>query len=247
MNKYLITVITVVKNCELGIEKTVLSVLSQDFADFEYVIIDGKSSDNTLDILNKYRSDSRIRIYSEQDGGIYDAMNKGAGYASGEYLYFLNAGDYFVNEQVLSKFADISCLMDTDIYYGNILLKKVISKHPKRLTKLWLIYEERMISHQSIFAKRSLFDEYEFDTNYKICADRDWLIHHFLNGASIECVSDYVIAFFDEDGVSSYYDEFSVENLDISRKYGGNLAVLMVLIKRKIGEMVGHKRKWRNI
>lgn len=89
-----ITIITVCFNAEQTLRETIQSVLGQTFQDYEYLIIDGNSSDKTLDIVKEYKSD-KIKLYSEDDRGIYNAMNKGIAKAKGEYLYFLNAGDSF--------------------------------------------------------------------------------------------------------------------------------------------------------
>lgn len=242
-----LTIITVVKNCESGIEKTIKSVLEQDYVDFEYIIEDGESTDRTLEIIHQYDNDNRLKLYSQLDKGIYDAMNKAVYHSEGEYVFFLNAGDYFYDNRVLSKFIQQKNIIpDMDIYYGDIKLDEGISHHPKKLSKFWLVYEERMIAHQSIFAQKKLFDEYPFDTKYKICADRDWLIYHVLNGAKSQYLHNNIIAYYDDNGVSSYYDDYNLESLRISERYGGVKAVILVKIKRRVGELLGHKRKWRN-
>src|SRR5690554_4083025 len=96
------SIITVCKNSEATIENTILSVISQSYCDFEYIIVDGVSTDKTLDIVNKYRG-SIAKIISEPDSGLYDAMNKGINAASGDYLFFLNSDDKFIDDNVLEK------------------------------------------------------------------------------------------------------------------------------------------------
>ena len=104
----LLTIITVCYNSEENIEKTMTSVLEQGYTDFEYVVVDGKSSDNTLEIAAQF-SDRfalkgiRFRIYSESDNGIYNAMNKGISYSDGKYILFLNSGDYLFDTDTLMK------------------------------------------------------------------------------------------------------------------------------------------------
>ena len=96
------TIVTVCFNCEQLIERTIQSVLSQNPDLFEYIIIDGKSKDRTLDVINQYR-DRIDKVVSEPDKGIYDAMNKGIALATGKYINFMNAGDYFVDSHVLEN------------------------------------------------------------------------------------------------------------------------------------------------
>jgi glycosyltransferase involved in cell wall biosynthesis len=102
-----ITVITVCYNVENEIEKTVKSVLNQSYANMEYLIIDGKSSDHTLPLAENLVSgtDKKVLIYSEKDFGIYNAMNRGIMRASGDYVVFMNAGDSFYDEEVLTRAA----------------------------------------------------------------------------------------------------------------------------------------------
>lgn len=116
-----ISVITVCYNAESVIEKTIRSVLGQTYEDLEYIIVDGASKDHTPDIIEGYLADTRVKYLSEPDKGIYDAMNKGAGMATGDYLEFLNAGDVLADDQVLSHIAERAGQSGADILYGDIL------------------------------------------------------------------------------------------------------------------------------
>ena len=105
IDKPILSVITVVRNCVDVIEDTILSVINQSYSNIEYVIIDGNSSDGTKDIINKYKS--KIDLYiSENDKGIYDAMNKGISNVNGKYVNFMNAGDVFFNNNICQLFAE---------------------------------------------------------------------------------------------------------------------------------------------
>src|SRR3989344_1701590 len=110
-----IRIITVVYNAKSLIERTIKSVLSQTYTNIEYIIIDGGSSDGTLEIAEKYQHDIAV-ILSGKDNGIYDAMNKGLSTATGDFVLFLNAGDELYSTEIISK---ILSLGDADVYYGN--------------------------------------------------------------------------------------------------------------------------------
>lgn len=173
-----ITVITVVFNSKSLIEETIKSVLQQTYASVEYIIIDGASTDGTIDIIKKYESKLDLFV-SEKDKGIYDAMNKGLAKSSGDYVLFMNAGDLFYEPDTLEKvFSDTNY---ADVYYGhtkiidrngNIIGDKR-QKPPKELN--WKSLKFGMcVSHQSFIAKRALCEPYNL--NYKLSADIDWVI-----------------------------------------------------------------------
>ena len=177
MNK--ISIITVVFNGKSFIERTIKSVLSQTYSNVEYIIIDGDSTDGTVDVVELYRS-GIAKLISEKDKGIYDAMNKGLLQATGDYVLFLNAGDELVAVDTLAKV--IASFENADVYYGNT---KIVNERgeqlgdrrltpPKELTWKSLKYG-MCVSHQSFIAKRILCEPYNLD--YKISADIDWVIN----------------------------------------------------------------------
>lgn len=172
----LFSIVTVCYNAESILEDTILSVLDQDFPDFEYIIIDGKSSDGTLNILNKYQK--KLKIISEKDNGIYDAMNKGINLANGRYLNFLNAGDKYAHNSILSDLAEVikqtnPKIISSDFYLENSkrFLKKKIKT--KKLT-LANLKRDFFACHQTIFIDYRIVKKY--DLNYKIKADYKWVI-----------------------------------------------------------------------
>src|SRR5659263_50658 len=117
-----VSIITVNLNNDDGLPKTIESILSQSFIDYEYLIIDGGSTDNSLDILIKYAN--RITYWvSEPDKGIYNAMNKGIAHATGEWIIFMNSGDVFRNDEVLANVFKSDIEAQTQIIYGNTLVK----------------------------------------------------------------------------------------------------------------------------
>lgn len=236
-----ISVITVCYNCEEAIKETLESVKKQKGADFEYVVIDGASSDSTVEIARQYQDKiPNMRIFSEPDHGIYDAMNKGVKKAEGAYVFFLNAGDVFESENVLAKVEDYLG-SKKDIFYGNVRKGDQIETYPEVLGKGYLVYREKMVCHQAIFASRKILLWMPFDTTLKICADRDWLLKAIASGASLQYMKDLVVCSYAPGGVSGSYKNYNKESLFLAEKYGKKPAVLFVKIKRLIGKAVGHK------
>ena len=198
-----ISIITVVYNGHSLIERTINSVITQSYMNIEYIIIDGGSSDGTLEIAERYQSKIAV-ILSGKDNGIYDAMNKGLKIASGEYVLFLNAGDELFADQILEN---IFALGAADVYYGNtavvsengrILGDRRLSP-PELLT--WKSLQYGMcVSHQSFIAKRSLCQSY--DLNYSISADIDWVIEVLKKSKVIINTHSYISRFL-EGGASN--------------------------------------------
>ena len=172
-----ISIVTVTYNCEGCIEDTIKSVITQNYSNLEYIIVDGQSKDNTLSIINKYK-DSISRIISEKDKGIYDAMNKGLNLATGDWVFFLNAGDNFHDNDVLMKIPFEDKSVDSNIcgIIGNVLLKKR-GKIVEWKNKCNPFYENTKrlrnmgFSHQGVFVRTKLAREVGFDLSFKLCAD----------------------------------------------------------------------------
>lgn len=197
-----ITVITVCYNSVKTIDKTITSVLAQDYDDLEYIIIDGGSVDGTLDIIEKYKEKISLCI-SEPDHGIYDAMNKGLERAKGEVFAFLNSDDYYADNVLknVNKYFETS---NADLVSGNIYLcvnginKKVFFDRNNREK----MFFEVVYPHPALFAKKQLYMKYGgFDTSYRIAADTDWVMKVCFNGANMLCVEDY-FTYFSGNGVS---------------------------------------------
>lgn len=146
-----ISIITVCFNAANGIERTIRSVISQSFINKEYIIIDGGSSDNTLNIISKYRNGVTTLI-SEKDNGIYDAMNKGIKYANGEWVIFMNAGDTFASPHVLSEILETDIPQNVDFIYSDTYIKSSNNE--------WIVcpmnFEKGALIHQCVIYKKSL-------------------------------------------------------------------------------------------
>lgn len=239
MNQPKLTVISVCYNCENEVALTLESLLSQSYQEFEYIIVDGKSKDRTLQVIESYADRfSDIRIISEPDKGIYDAMNKGVRCSTGKYIYFLNFGDCltddFVLEKVVSYFSS-----EHDYYFGDIRKNEKVISQKQKDNLFMTIFREYMLCHQSLFAKRYLLLDNPFDLKYKICADRDWFIRILKQGAKGRHV-DIVVCNYDTSGVSSNYENFCNESLKITKNYGGYLGLGFALVKRLLRKMVEH-------
>ena len=175
------SVITVCYNAEATIEDTIQSVISQTYHHVEYIIVDGASKDRTMDTVNRYREHIAI-IVSERDKGLYDAMNKGIGLATGDYLCFLNAGDSFHEDDTLQQMVhSIHTPQLPDVLYGETelvdheghFLRMRRLSAPEVLT--WKSFRQGMlVCHQAFFPRRDLVMPY--DLRYRFSADFDWCI-----------------------------------------------------------------------
>lgn len=174
------SVIVVSYNAENTIEKTIESILNQSFQDYEIIVKDAQSTDNTL---KKVIKDERIFVYCEKDKGIYDGMNSGIQYAKGKYLTFLNCGDCFATPDVLQKIykAAQRIKVENCVLYGDYIRNDVLFKQPSNLTDFYLY--RTPLCHQSMFFTKGLFEEYgKYDLSFKICADYDFTLKIYKNG-----------------------------------------------------------------
>ena len=211
-----LSIITVNLNNAGGLRKTIESVSFQAYTDFEYIVIDGGSTDESIDIIKQY--DDKITYWvSEPDKGIYNAMNKGIQKAKGEYCYFLNSGDFLVDENVLtvifSSNSTCSIINGNRITFGPIEngIDKGIGYQTKgKITLLNMLISN--LRHQSTFIKRELFDRYGlYEEDYKIVSDWIFFLRAIgLNGEKVEYI-DVNIAYFDTTGISRSQKDLGVE------------------------------------
>jgi len=181
----LYSIITVAYNSEKIIRKTLESALHQTYREFEYIIIDGASTDSTLSIVNSYKDKfQKIKIVSEKDKGIYNAMNKGASLASGEYLLFLNSEDYYDNDY-LTQLSDQIDKQPSDCYIGDVFVHREDSTSFISKVQLDEIFFRMPFNHQGTLIRRSLFMKLNgFDENLSIAADWDLFLRAYINNYS---------------------------------------------------------------
>lgn len=218
-NNPLISIITVVFNGEKYIEETIKSVINQTHNNVEYIIIDGGSTDNTLEIIKKYENVIDYWI-SEKDKGIYDAMNKGILLASGDWINFMNAGDNFYKNDILKEIFLQNNLKDIGILYGNHAVKNE-DNSKTTIVDVKSYNEKRNIPfcHQSLFVRSDLLKNNLFDLQFKIAADYDQFLR--LKAKDIQVLHlPLVIAIYLDGGISSISREKLIkEYYKITKKY----------------------------
>ncbi|HOW82094.1 MAG TPA: glycosyltransferase family 2 protein [Spirochaetota bacterium] len=235
MNKHkksdLITIITVVKNDEANIERTIKSVLSQTYPFIQYIIIDGSSNDGTLNVIEKYSPHIDL-IISEHDEGIYDAMNKGVNNATGEWVFFLNSGDEFHDEHVLSKLSRYFP-GNISLIFGDVIViesdgKRVIQKH-KKMSRHFLL--KKTICHQSILFKKELFSQIGlFNTDYNIKADYDWLLRYYFKNKKNSLYINLEVTRFLKGGFSDDANKDRIEKMRLVKEYFTSWEYLFMFI-----------------
>lgn len=233
-----ISVVTVCYNAVETIEETMLSVLNQTYPNIEYIIIDGGSTDGTVDIIKKY-ADRLAYWISEPDRGIYDAMNKGIDVATGDFIYFLGSDDVFFNSDVLVIV--ISHLKNNkNIIYGDVRMKNRGNNYDGEFNTYKLC--KKNISHQAIFYPRYIYTTNYYDTKFYFWADYKY---------NMELYSKYhhrfqhintVIAIFNDLGRGSKNEDkvFMSNRLYLIRTYFGNLMFIIMYLRFKFSAL----RKW---
>lgn len=196
MNNDLVTIVTVTYNAEDLLEKTIWSVINQNYKNIEYIIIDGASTDKTVDIIKKYEDKIDYWI-SEPDEGIYFAMNKAIDKASGKWINFMNAGDTFFDLDTINYIMHYTN-DETDLIYGNCQIGTRIKK-PHDLSEYSNVTS---ICHQTLFTKTQLMKQTLFDTRYRISADHNFILSMFQKNKKFQYI-DKPIANFLPNGLSS--------------------------------------------
>lgn len=188
------SIITVNYNNKEGLKRTIESVINQSFRDYEFIVIDGGSTDGSADILREY--DQKITYWvSEPDKGIYNAMNKGIAKASGDYLNFMNSGDCFYDNHVLEKVDsyqyDADFIVGKDYHFKEEIQKGHASIQPPRTTMIHFFVST--LDHQSTFIKKELFDNSPYNENYRLVSDWIFFTEKIVQGGKqVKFIPDIV-------------------------------------------------------
>ena len=236
-----ISVITVCLNCEKTIERTIRSVACQNYTDFEYLIIDGVSTDRTLELAERYadyfkKRGIAYRILSEQDKGIYDAMNKAAQMAEGEWILYMNAGDTFYDRNTLDLYVK-EMSDDLDVIYGDILITE--DGKYKRVPSLDVseFCIDDPIPHQASITRTEWVSRIRFDwETYRIGADYDLFLRMYTLGARFKRI-DQVLAIFLMGGTSYKNHRRFQKDMYLSQQKNGlhnPRKLWMILVKKEI-------------
>lgn len=199
MNEKKISIITVCYNAQETIQYTIDSVLSQQYSNFEYIIIDGQSTDMTCSILSSINN-PKFKYISEPDEGIYDAMNKALGIASGDFLIFLGADDLFYSDKVLLDVVPFLKKQDV-VYYGDVLLKRGRNLYDGKFSRWKFGYKN--ICHQSVFYPKSIYKSHLYDKDYRLVADWVYNLQLLKEGIKFVYINNIVAIYNNEDGASS--------------------------------------------
>lgn len=215
MNKIPVTVITVCRNHAKGLEKTIQSVESQTWQEKEFLVIDGASTDGTMEVIRQHEG-SITQWISEPDLGIYDAMNKGVRLAQGQWIIFMNAGDTFASADTLQRVFQEP--QEADVIYGDVIKGENVKKAeaPHNAHRMFFC-------HQSAFVRTSCLKAFPFDTSHRMSADFKQIKQLYLAGKNFKQL-DFPIAVFDTLGIS---------NTSRSKGLRDNISVIREVDSRK--------------
>lgn len=226
-----ITIVTVCLNAEKTIKGTIESVLGQTYLDIEYIIADGQSKDATITIIKQYINDRRVRFLSEKDKGLYNAMNRALKHSTGNYVLFMNSGDTFCDDKVVE---DIASYLTEDIVYGNAIRvysdTQTRETYQGRFKLISMLLMGKMMCHQSMFVRREIMCQYEFDEQYRICADYDFVVRAIKNKCSMKYI-DRDICFSEcAEGISSQSDNLNFMRMEDDKSLKSHMPVLFYLV-----------------
>ncbi len=248
-----VSIITATFNSDKNIQRTIDSVVSQDYPDIEHIIIDGGSTDNTLKIIesNKHKISTFI---SEKDKGIYDALNKGIKMATGDVIGFLNSDDVFTNKHVISRVVNCLQIKKSDVVYGNLVYQSKDEENKKTI-RYWRsnVYSPGCLKwgwmppHPTVYCKREIYDTWGlYDDNLKISADYDFILRVFKQPTVSKSFLPTIMVKMDVGGVSNS----SVKNIlqksfedfkAIHRNQTGNILTLIFKNIRKLNQFNSYK------
>lgn len=192
-----VTIVTVTYNAGALLEKTLHNLAAQQYDNKEVVVVDGKSADDTMDIVRRHAADITTWV-SEPDRGIYDAMNKGVRMATGEWVIFMNAGDVFASDDVLQRVFATGQPIEADVVYGDVVKDGQVKKAPAS----YHLYHRMLFCHQCVFVRRRCLLDTPFDITHRLSADFKFFIVQYQRNARFQYL-DFPVAVFDTGGVSN--------------------------------------------
>lgn len=242
-----VTVVTAVLNDAGHIEQTILSVISQTDIEIEYIIVDGGSKDGTLELIGKYKDKISLLI-SEPDRGVYDAMNKGIKYSTGDFVYFINSGDVLLNPSILSKIKLEELKEKNAIIYGNVIVAygniEALEK-PRPFFNSKMKFKGIGICHQSMFFPGELIRNEKYDLSYNIAADYDLAYRLWRKGTEF-LYKDITIAKYDwGKGISSnpyklldvYRENARVCHQQLNPLYWAKMVLEYIRLQKKLANL----------
>ena len=242
-----VTVVTAVLNDAGHIEQTILSVISQTDIEIEYIIVDGGSKDGTLELIGKYKDKISLFI-SEPDRGVYDAMNKGIKYSTGDFVYFINSGDILLNPSILSKIKLEELKERNAIIYGNVVVAygniEALEK-PRPFFNSKMKFKGIGICHQSMFFPGKLIRNEKYDLSYNIAADYDLAYRLWRKGTEF-LYKDITIAKYDwGKGISSnpyklldvYRENARVCHQQLNPLYWAKMVLEYIRLQKKLANL----------
>lgn len=235
------SIITVCYNSQNTIADTLNSVLLQEFQDYEFIVIDGGSTDNTIQILKGYEIEfkGRMRWISEPDKGIYDAFNKGCKMAEGKYIWIVNSDDYIDTEALSYLYLKLKTYDDEPIAIGGLYYvdecKNVYASYMTSCKDVEIAYKKDwMIAHPAMLIPRSYYQEYGYyDDVFKVAADKD-LFHRFYAKGAKFITLDRCLTYMRDGGASntmSYRKEEKEQRRFLLKKYGYGLHFLFAYVR----------------
>lgn len=227
-----LSIIIATYNSAPTLQKTLNSIYSQTWKDYEIIVVDGASKDSTCGILE--RNISRIKcLISEPDNGIYDALNKGIKKATGEWIFFLGSDDVFYNERVLEDVFTTTDIDKFDFVYGNVLFKNSGIIYDNKFYKLKMHFKN--LCQQSIFYKSRLFEKFGcFNLKYKLWADYEFNLKCFGNSNIRKKYIKRIITIYNDEGISSRKEDevFKADREILIKKYFGYQHYMFYLLRR---------------
>lgn len=215
-----LSIITINRNNAEGLKKTLESVASQTCRDFEHIIIDGASTDGSVDVIKEYvasPSGKNVSYWiSEPDSGIYNAMNKGIRKASGDYIALLNSGDWY-EPDTCRIISEIAVKSQNDVYYGLLRYINKENECEMILGRTITMINSAMIAHPSCFVSKDVYSHYLYDEHLKYASDYDFILRIHEAGASF-CFIEKILTNFNTYGISSSY-KANKESIKVQRKH----------------------------